>query len=166
MDYSKDTFHGVYGVTSLKVDGSVATGNPTMFRVKNYMTDATIDITQVKFLLNANGALEFDGFGDGSALTRGVQLVTEIANGVLRRSGFNIKTNGQLSGVSDHLINFEKASGEFGTLGKKYLGPSPFLGAVVRLVKARGDSLEMWVQDNLEYLQTLYAGVESSAIIE
>ena len=163
--YDKTLFTCFYGTTNLKGNGSVT---PYMARFYNSMTTASLDITQIDMLMTHATEFSFDGFaGIATPLPRGVQFITDIANGTVRRSGFNFESNGQIQGVLDTHALLTKVGGSlYGLSGKKYLGLSPHLGSVIRLIKDRGDSLEIWIQDDLTTLGVLEIYIEGSAVVD
>ena len=164
MDVVATYLHGVFGSTNLNVNGS---GAPIKAVIKNYMTATTIDITQIDFMLSHAVDFSFDGFaGIVGGLTRGVQFISSYVNDTIRRLGYNFKTNGSIGIRVDTHEHVTKVGGSaYGMLGKKYFGPSPYLGTVIRLSYGQADAIEIWIQDDLTTLPIFRICAEASKVL-
>lgn len=128
----------------MNVDGS---STPQIFSVPG--ADAfPYDITRLMIVYKTDGAVDFNGFGDGAVpLTNGIAI--RRINGETQNF-FNIKKNLDWAGIAYDFTRYSKVSPQdvdAVAVRLTFAGPSK-LGVAVRLVDA-SESLEAIVQDNL-----------------
>lgn len=147
--------------TNMAVNGSVT---PVIFGVRGAGVstgiDITIDVTRIIITCLTTGATTLATFGDLAALTRG--LVFRKRNGETFNI-FNVKTNGELAGITLDFIVYEADNPVFGQNGfvsRLTFSGQEKLGAVIRL--PRDEDLEVIVQDNLVDLILLEVVAEGS----
>lgn len=133
---------------NLNVVGSLA--SPLIFEVQGTGSgDLEVDITRIMFTMILAGAPDDGLFGNLAALTNG--LVLRRVDGEVRNL-FNVKTNGDLANLAydvDYTTRTVPA-GSYSVRCRYSLAGQDKHGVVVRL--AAGESLEVWIQDDLSAL--------------
>lgn len=148
-----------FGVTNMNVDGSVT---PQIFGVRGLSTPSgiasTFDITRIIFKCETATAVSLAKFGDLTKLTRGLQF--RLKNGTHQNNIFNVKSNGELGGIS-YDLNLYVASGPQGQDGftsRLTFNGQNRMGVVLRI--PLGTDLEFLVQDDLTGLTNLEVTAE------
>lgn len=140
--------------TDLSVDGS---SSPEVFGLTNSFS-GSVDIT--RFIINIldNDQMDDGLFGGLPELTRGVVLRKKALDGTYINY-WNVKDNGEFGELSFDKVYDEKApSGVFGLTTMITYGGQENHGVVIRL--EQGESIEMWVQDDLTGLVSFEVMVE------
>jgi len=138
---------------NMNVNGSV---RPVKYEVAlGETSDVEIDIYEIRFKLFDNSAMDESRFGGMTALTRGVVLRVERADGTIKNY-FNAKSNGMFSLYCDNNQYDTKApSGQYSVEFKWKVSRDQ--GVAIRL--SAGDKFVLIVQDDLTPLINFEAKV-------
>lgn len=134
----------------LNVDGSVT---PSVFVVQGpgNVSGQAVDIIRIMIQITCDSLPDFGKFGDISGgLTKGIVL--RINNGITKNI-WNVKTNYEFANLAYDLAIYDRANpaeGVFGLACRYTFGGRDKHGTVVRIFP--GQSLELWVQDDLTSL--------------
>jgi hypothetical protein len=133
----------VRSTRDMKVSGTLA--SPQIFEVQAPI-DVNLHVASINISMFTNNSANLDLFGDQVALTNG--LVLRLVNHV-NVNYFNVKTNGALAHIAKDVYQLGGAQGwssEGMGLNIQYAGDSGH-GAVIKL--AKGDKLQLLIQDDL-----------------
>ena len=112
--------------------------------------DVTIDVTKIIIMMETATALELDEFGDLTALTNG--LVLRGVNGITYNFG-NIKSNADMITWGARVQIYDASNpgqGLYGLSAVFSFAGQGNAGVAIRI--APGETLELWVQDNISGL--------------
>jgi hypothetical protein len=144
-----------HGTLNMNVDGSTT---PVVFQVGpvNLMSGVSWDITQLRFSMTDDVAMDDSKFGGISTLTRG--LLIRQHNGVDHNIA-TVKSNGDFTQYGFDIVYSDKApAGVYGIRGSRKFSGNENSGVVIRL-NSGSDVLQVIVQDNLTALSGLYCTV-------
>lgn len=138
---------------NMNVNGSVT---PVKFNMKTGLETLNIHvhITRLLLIMVTNNACTFNGFGDGSALTRGVYLRRTDGDII---TYFNAKKNLDFNALC-YDVTYWDAEKPQGLNGLSIRMTFTNMGSVIEL--NQDEDLEFWVQDNLTGLVRLEVVVE------
>lgn len=153
------------GPSNMAVDGSIT---PSIFglRGENVLPDGvdlTFDMTRIIFHCTTSGTVDLSKFADiAGGITNG--LVLRKRDGVYNNI-FNVKTNGEISGILYDLSiqqSTNPAQGQNGFYARLTFASQGKLGVAVRLEK--GEDLEFIVQDDLSSIELLEVYAEGHIV--
>ena len=147
--------------TNMAVDGSVT---EQVFGIRGTASSVpfqqAFDVTRILIHCETTGAVSLDTFGDiAGGITNGLVLRVRSVNSsgeTEYRNVFNVKTNGELAGITLDWNPYEAdnpVQGQNGFTARLTFSGSDKLGTIIRL--RPGEDLEFIVQDNLSTLQVL-----------
>lgn len=144
----------ISSVTNMNVDGSTTA---EIFGLRNPAEqlpfDVQFDVTRIIFHCLTEDPVTLATFGDLAELTNGLVLRKRFSDGSYKNI-FNIKSNGELAGITIDWIPYAETNpvqGQNGFTARLTFNGQDKLGVVVRL--RSGDDLELVVQDDLNTAQ-------------
>lgn len=140
------------GHEDMAVNGASATQVFTL-RGADPGIDVTIDVTKIIIMMETTTALELNEFGDLAALTYG--LVLRGVNGITYNFG-NIKSNADMITWAAMVQIYDASNpgqGIYGLSAVFSFAGQNAAGVAIRV--GPGETLEIWVQDNISGLESM-----------
>jgi hypothetical protein len=141
-------------IYNMSVDGSVTRQT---FSIGSAALVSELDIVRLMFQMTTVTAVDWTGFGDLAALTRGV-MFRQTFDATASNNHWNVKTTSELAHLMFDLAIYDTSAspqGINGIAGRLTYGSPGKHGVTLRI--GAGDFLEIIIQDNLEGLT--YFGV-------
>lgn len=136
---------------NMAVNGSVT---PVVFEISPAGTTLVDDIFSISFELTDDAQMDDSKFGGIAALSRGVLIraITDIKKNITL-----YKTNGdfRIAGIQEY--SDKSGGGLYGLTAQRIFGSVEWNNCIIRLDGARGDILQIIIQDDLSGLSTFKA---------
>lgn len=130
------------GNDSMNVDGSVATGAPTVFKIAPAATELIL-IKRVIIYVRDTGTFDADKWGNAIVLANGMQFSVK-QNGTTTDFGAAMKTSGDLAAAMHDVNHLTMGVGDEIMTGRMTFSK---MGQDIRLDGSLGDELQFTVQD-------------------